>query len=106
MARRLVALREEGYGDDDFTRMGIAVGDLERLRRSERDGGDFDLALVTDAMIDSLFVAGDPAACREKMRAVAATAKRHGFQQLMFSELGPDIGQGLELLCGEILPGL
>ena len=34
------------------------------------------------------------------------TAQDHGFQQLMFSELGPDVAESLQLLCEEIVPAL
>ncbi len=106
VARRIVALREEGYGDDHYRNLGIDPSDIDRLQESERRGGDFDLTLVNGAMIDALFVAGSPAECREKLARVAALAGRHGFQQLMFSELGPDLGHGLRLLCDQILPSL
>jgi len=108
VARRIVGLREEGYGGDDFQQLGIDAADLDRLQQAERASGAFDdhLDLVTDSMIDALFVAGDPAQCREKMTAVCAMARAHGFRQLMFSELGPDPRLGLKLLCDEILPVL
>ena len=106
VARRIVALREEGYSDDDYRKLEIDPSDIDRLQTSERRSGDFDLALVNDAMIDALFVTGTPAECREKLAQVTATARHHGFQQLMFSELGPDLDQGLRLLCDEILPSL
>lgn len=106
VARRIVALREEGYTDDDYRKLAIEPADIDRLVESERRGGDFDPALVTDAMIDALFVSGSPAACREKMVQIAAMAERHGYGQLMFSELGPDVHEGLRLLCDEVLPSL
>ena len=106
VARRIVALREEGYSDDDYRKLAIDPADIDRLAESERRRGDFDAALVTDAMIDALFVTGTPAECRRKMHQVAAMARRHGFQQLMFSELGPDLELGLRLLCDDILPSL
>ena len=106
VARRIVALREEGYSDDDYRKLAIAPADIDRLLESERRSGDFDLALVTDAMIDALFVTGDPAECVEKMTQVTAMAAQHGFHQLMFSELGPDLEQGLRLLCDKIMPSL
>lgn len=106
VARRIVALREEGYTDDDYRKLAIDPGGIDRLLESERRNGDFDLALVSDAMIDALFVTGSPAECTEKMKRVAAMAVQHGFQQLMFSELGPDLEQGLRLLCDKILPSL
>ena len=106
VARRLVALREEGYTDEDFKRLGIDPAQLDAVQASEKRNGQFDEHLVSDAMIDALFVAGSPAECREKMKEVAAIARQHGFQQLMFSELGPDLDEGLRLLCDEILPTL
>ena len=108
MAGRIVSLREGGYVDDDYRKLGIAPADVDRLQEAEKSGGearDYP-ELVTDAMIDAIFVAGDPVHCREKMIEVCAMARTHGFQQLMFSELGPDLKQGLRLLCDEILPFL
>ncbi len=106
VARRIVALREEGYSDDDYRKLAIDPAGIDRLLESERTSGDFDLALVSDAMIDALFVTGAPAECREKLAQVADMAAHHGFQQLMFSELGPDLEQGLRLLYDKILPSL
>ena len=108
VASRMIGLQEGGYGDCDFHKLGIAPANQNRLQQAENaggSGGDY-LDLVTDAMIDAIFVAGDPAGCREKMTEVCAIARSHGFQQLMFSEFGPDLEQGLKLLCDEILPGL
>jgi alkanesulfonate monooxygenase SsuD/methylene tetrahydromethanopterin reductase-like flavin-dependent oxidoreductase (luciferase family) len=108
VARRIVSLRESGYSDEDYRRLGIESAEIDRLLAAESGSGGFDehLELVSDAMIDALFVAGDPVQCREKMREVCAAARAHGFEQLMFSELGPDLNQALRLLCDEILPHL
>ncbi len=108
VAVRVVSLREGGYDDDDIRRLGIDPADLDRLHAVEKGGGVLEdrLDLVTDSMIDAIFVAGTPAQCREKMQEVCVMARTHGFQQLMFSELGPDLHQGLRLLCDEILPHL
>jgi alkanesulfonate monooxygenase SsuD/methylene tetrahydromethanopterin reductase-like flavin-dependent oxidoreductase (luciferase family) len=108
VAGRIVSLREGGYNDDDYRKLEIASADVDRLQEAERSGGEAGdhPELVTDAMVDAIFVAGDPAHCREKMIEVCAMARTHGFQQLMFSELGPDLKQGLRLLCDEILPSL
>jgi alkanesulfonate monooxygenase SsuD/methylene tetrahydromethanopterin reductase-like flavin-dependent oxidoreductase (luciferase family) len=105
VARRIVALREEGYSDGDYRKLGIDPEDITRLQQSEREG-EFDLRRVTDPMIDALFVTGSPDECRQKMTEIAATAAHHGFEQLMFSELGPDLELGLRLLCDRILPSL
>jgi alkanesulfonate monooxygenase SsuD/methylene tetrahydromethanopterin reductase-like flavin-dependent oxidoreductase (luciferase family) len=108
VAGRMVGMREHGYDDGDFRRMGIDPADVDRLRKAEHPTRGFDdhMDLVTDAMIDALFVTGDPAQCREKMREVCTMARAHGFEQLMFSELGPDLNVALRILCDDILPAL
>jgi alkanesulfonate monooxygenase SsuD/methylene tetrahydromethanopterin reductase-like flavin-dependent oxidoreductase (luciferase family) len=107
VAGRIVSLRESGY-DADYGKLGVDPADVDRLQAAEKSGRPVDdyLDLVTDAMVDGIFVAGDPAHCREKMAGVCTMARAHGFQQLMFSELGPDLKQGLRLLCDKILPSL
>ncbi|MEO8442833.1 MAG: LLM class flavin-dependent oxidoreductase [Betaproteobacteria bacterium] len=106
VAGRIVSLREGGCSDDDFRKLGIDPVDVGRLQAAEKSGrpaGDFP-ELVTDAMIDAIFVAGSPAHCREKMSEVCAMARAYGYGQLMFSELGPDLKQGLRLLCDKLIP--
>ncbi len=107
VAGRIVSLRESGY-NADYGKLGIDTADVDRLQAAEQSGRPIHdyLDLVTEAMVDGIFVAGDPAHCREKMTGVCAMARAHGYQQLMFSELGPDLKQGLRLLCDKILPSL
>ena len=106
--RRILGLRRRGYSPDEMNRLGVAVEDVGLLERADQEGAgrtQFE-GLVTEAMIDAICVAGDPAFCKEQMREISKTAQAHGFQQLMFSELGPDVSESLELLCDEILPVL
>ena len=108
VAGRIVSLREGGCSDDDLRRLSIDPADVDRLQAAEQSGrpaGDFP-ELVTEAMVDAIFVAGDPDQCRERMADVCTMARDHGFTQLMFSELGPDLEQGLKFLCDGILPSL
>jgi alkanesulfonate monooxygenase SsuD/methylene tetrahydromethanopterin reductase-like flavin-dependent oxidoreductase (luciferase family) len=103
---RIRSFRKRGYTDEDFRSLGIEPRDVDRLEEADRNGAaraDF-APLVTDAMIDAIFVAGDPASCREQMQEVCATVRTHGFHQIMFSELGPDAPAALKLLTDEILP--
>jgi alkanesulfonate monooxygenase SsuD/methylene tetrahydromethanopterin reductase-like flavin-dependent oxidoreductase (luciferase family) len=48
-------------------------------------------SLVTDAMVDALAVAGDPAACRERFAAYEAA----GFDELILAVEAPDIERSL-----------
>lgn len=105
---RVLSLRHRGYSDEDIGHAGVPIADLDAFEEAYNQGAPREqlAGLVTDPMIDAIFVAGDPAYCRERMSAVTALAKANGFDQLMFSELGPDPSEGLKILCEEILPDL
>ena len=86
----------------------MTLPDVQRLDEAERNGAsekEFD-ALVTDAMVDAIFIAGAPGDCVERMLEVRDTARAQGFGQLMFSELGPDVDEAMALLCGQVIPAL
>jgi alkanesulfonate monooxygenase SsuD/methylene tetrahydromethanopterin reductase-like flavin-dependent oxidoreductase (luciferase family) len=105
-ASRMLSLRGRGYTAEDFGKLGIDPKDVDRIEAGRDKGASReDLApLATDPMIDAIFVAGSPAECREKMAAVIAMARSNGFNQLMFSELGPDPDEALRLLSESVLP--
>ena len=106
--RRTLNLRRRGYTPEDIQQLGVTTEDVDLLDVAEKGGASaaqFD-NLVTDQVIDAIHVAGDPAYCRDRMVEVAKVAEEHGFQQLMFSELGPDVHESLHLLCDEILPAI
>ena len=106
--RRLLNLRWRGFTPEDIQRLGVTPREVDCLEKADREGASpaqFD-HLVTDTMIDAIYVAGDPAYCREQMVEVHKTAQDQGFQQLMFSELGPNADESTRLLCDEIIPNL
>lgn len=106
--RRVLNLHRRGYGPEEIMRLGITPEEVNRLDAADRDRSSSHAfgELVTDAMIDGVFVTGEPGECIEKMKEVHTLARGNGFQQLMFSELGPDVKESLQLLCDEILPAL
>jgi alkanesulfonate monooxygenase SsuD/methylene tetrahydromethanopterin reductase-like flavin-dependent oxidoreductase (luciferase family) len=105
VATRIVGLFQRGYTSEEYERSGIPTADVERLFEAVQGGAAPAILaeLVTDPMIDALFVAGDPARCREQLVEVSEIARAYGFRQLMFSELGPD---SMRLLCDELVPNL
>ncbi len=107
-ARRTLGLRKRGYTDDDLLRLGISPDDVDALERAYQAGGPFaDFSdLVTDAMIDASYIAGDPAYCAERMAEFAEIVHEHHFQQVIFSELGPDPVAAVKLIADHVLPGL
>ena len=107
-AHRVLNMYRQGYTHEDIENLGVALPDVQRLDEGERLGatGKALDELVTDSMVDAIFIAGTPGECLERMVEVKDTAQSQGFGQLMFSELGPDVDEALSLLCGEILPSL
>jgi alkanesulfonate monooxygenase SsuD/methylene tetrahydromethanopterin reductase-like flavin-dependent oxidoreductase (luciferase family) len=105
---RMLNLYRRSYTDDDLERLGVSAESMAMLDRAEGGGASSQeiLELTTDAMVDAIYVAGEPGECRERMVEVRETAEQYGFGQLMFSELGPDADESLRLLCDEILPAL
>ena len=106
--RRVLNMYRQGYTREDIEPLGVALADIERLDHADRNGAteaEFD-ALVTDSMIDAIFIAGTPGDCIERMLEVRDTAREQGFGQLMYSELGPDVDEALALLCDEVIPAL
>ena len=105
---RVLNMYRQGYTHEDIERMGVAIADIERLDVAEKNGATeaaFD-ALVTDGMVDAIFIAGAPGDCAERMVEIRDTARAQGFTQLMFSELGPDVDEAVSLLCDEVAPAL
>lgn len=105
---RVLSLLNLGYTADDFRRMGVEPADVERLRAAGAAGASQEqqAALVTEPMLEALFVAGDVVYCREKMAEVSQLLRAHGFEQIMFSEMGEDAVAATRLCCEQLLPVL
>lgn len=105
---RLMGYRRRGFTDADFLTLGVAPRGIDELEAARARGlpreelGEY----VTDAMVDAIFVAGEPGACREPIGEVCAMAHEHGFYQVMFSELGPNPAEAIDLLRKEIIPAI
>ena len=107
-ARRTLGLRKRGYTDDDLVQLGINPDDVDVLDRIyQKDGpfADFS-AHVTDGMIDASYIAGSPDHCAERIAEFAEIVHQHHFEQVIFSELGPDPVVAIELLADRVLPAL
>lgn len=105
---RILAMYRQGYTHEDIESLGVAIPDVERLDEVEKrraDPREF-RSMVTDSMVDAMFIAGTPGECLERMLAVRDTAQKQGFSQLMFSELGPDVDEAVSLLCDHIVPNM
>lgn len=103
---RCVSLRRRGYSEDELVRLGIDSRDVAVLDRWAEEPYSVDAFVDPEAMIDACFVAGDTGFCAERLESIARAAEGLGFDQLMFSELGPDPRASLDLLGERILPTL
>ena len=105
---RVLNMYRQGYTHEEIERMGVAVADIEQLNQAEKRGATAEefASLVTDSMVDAIFIAGTPGDCLERMLEVRDAARQQGFGQLMFSELGPDVDEAMTLLCNEVIPPL
>ncbi len=106
--QRVLNMYRRGYTHEDIRNLGVDLADIQLLDQADKDGvspDGFD-RLVTDSMIDAIFVAGRPEDCLPRLREVQDTAQEQGFHQMMYSELGPDVDEAMTLLCDEVIPEL
>jgi hypothetical protein len=54
-------------------------------------------------MVDAVFNAGEPGACRERLTEVARVSAALEIDQLMFSEVGPSPASAIPLLLEEVV---
>ncbi len=88
--------------------LGIDPADIDRVGEAWSRGATRVEAakLVTDAMVDAMFIAGDVRECRERIVEVCEASAAYGFDQLSFSKLGPDTREAIQLLAREVLPAI
>ena len=105
---RVLNMYRQGYSHEDIQKLGVNLEDVANLDEADKAGVSpkgFD-ALVTDDMVDAIFIAGEPGDCLERMVEIYGIAQSQGFHQVMFSELGPDVDEAIGLLVDEIIPAL
>ena len=105
---RVLNMYRQGYSQEDIESLGVKLEDVRKLDEADKSGVSakgFE-ALVTDDMVDAIFIAGEPEDCLERMIEIHKIAQSQGFHQLMFSELGPDVDEALRLLIADIIPSL
>jgi 5,10-methylenetetrahydromethanopterin reductase len=98
----LIHLRKVGYSTEDFHRMRVDPERVDRLVHGYHEGVPQTVIadMVTDEMIDATTIAGDGESCRERILTIFKVAAEHGFEQVMFSKLGPDYSEAISLLAG------
>jgi 5,10-methylenetetrahydromethanopterin reductase len=83
---------------------GIGLDEQDAVRRAFREKGEAEaIKHVTDKMIDTFTVAGDVEHCVKKCRQFIEA----GVTQVLFGDpFGADPVQGLETICGQVVPAV
>lgn len=87
-------------------RLGLDLGRIASVRAAFAAGGTVEQVaeLVSDDMIDAIFVAGTPGECRERVRRYLFEAAARDFDHVVLAKLGPDYEEALNLLGEELIP--
>jgi alkanesulfonate monooxygenase SsuD/methylene tetrahydromethanopterin reductase-like flavin-dependent oxidoreductase (luciferase family) len=103
----LAVLQEMGLTEDDFMKLGIQPEDWTRLKEALTKGATREevVALVTDAMVDGTFIAGDIGSCKARILEACQAAADYGFERVSFAKVGPDHKEGMRLLA-DLLPSI
>jgi alkanesulfonate monooxygenase SsuD/methylene tetrahydromethanopterin reductase-like flavin-dependent oxidoreductase (luciferase family) len=94
--------------DPVLERLGIDVERVQTVRTAFSRGGTVEqvAGLVTDDMVDAIFVAGTPDECVDRLRPYLDEATTHGFDHVLLAKLGPDYGEAINILGSGILPAI
>jgi 5,10-methylenetetrahydromethanopterin reductase len=80
----------------------VSAEDIEPVLSAFGQGGlEAATAAVSDALVDKLAIAGNPAYCRDRLREYASVGLR---LPIAYQVLGPDPFLGMELIAREFLP--
>ena len=93
---------------DDFVKVGVDPDEISRVTKALEKGATREeaVALVPDAMVDAIFIAGDLNTCQDRIAEACQAAADLGIAQVSFAKLGPDCREAIRLLSRDILPML
>lgn len=97
-----------GFSDEEFAALGVDRQRVIEIKKAFEAGGTIEevSALVTDAMVDSGFIAGTPSQCIERLEEMCGYAQEYGFDQICLSKLGPLYDEAITVLSRDLLPSL
>ena len=107
VAHSMVGL-DQTLGPEELAALHIDSERIERLRQRFASGATIEQAqeLVDDRMVEAYYLAGTPDEVVPAALDVAARAAEQGIDQVIFSKLGPDYDEALDIIRQDILPRL
>jgi alkanesulfonate monooxygenase SsuD/methylene tetrahydromethanopterin reductase-like flavin-dependent oxidoreductase (luciferase family) len=97
-----------GFTAEEYGKMGVTREQVLSLKRAFEAGATVEEAskLVTEHMVKTYYAAGRPEEVRDQIIELLAAAERLGYDHVAFAKLGPDYEEAIELLAGQVVPGL
>jgi alkanesulfonate monooxygenase SsuD/methylene tetrahydromethanopterin reductase-like flavin-dependent oxidoreductase (luciferase family) len=108
IAHMLLVLDAMGFSEADYGRLGIEPASVREIKQAFAEDQTIETVapMISDAMVDSGFVAGTPEQCRAALEELCAHAQEYGFDQICLAKLGPDYPEAIEILARDLLPGI
>jgi alkanesulfonate monooxygenase SsuD/methylene tetrahydromethanopterin reductase-like flavin-dependent oxidoreductase (luciferase family) len=110
VAHSVVSLKVAQFTPQDFERVGIDPERVDRLQEAFTSGGGITIEeasrFVDDKMIDAYYLAGTPEEVVPPLIDLVRDLGKLGIDEIAFSKLGYDYGEGLELIAKEVIPHL
>jgi alkanesulfonate monooxygenase SsuD/methylene tetrahydromethanopterin reductase-like flavin-dependent oxidoreductase (luciferase family) len=108
VAHSVVSLKVAQFTQQDFEKVGIDPERVDRLQEAFTKGGGVTIEeasrLVDDRMIDAYYLAGTPEEVTPPLINLVRELGQLGIEEIAFSKLGYDYGEGLELIAKEVIP--
>jgi alkanesulfonate monooxygenase SsuD/methylene tetrahydromethanopterin reductase-like flavin-dependent oxidoreductase (luciferase family) len=110
VAHSVVSLKVAGLTQQEFEKVGIDPGRLDRLQEAFTRGGGITIEeasqMVDDRMIDAYYLAGTPEEVVPPLINLVRELGELGIEEIAFSKLGYDYVDALELIAKEVIPHL
>jgi alkanesulfonate monooxygenase SsuD/methylene tetrahydromethanopterin reductase-like flavin-dependent oxidoreductase (luciferase family) len=108
VAHSIISLKVANFTREDFAQLGVDPDRVDRLDRMFSEGATIEEAahVVDDKMISAYYLAGTPEEVAPAAIRLAKELENYGIDELVFSKIGPDYGESLDLLGTEVLPHL
>ena len=108
VAHSIVSLKVLNFSSEEFEQLGIDPDRVDRLEKMFAAGATIEEAahLVDDKMISAYYLAGTPEDVAPAAISLAKELQAYGINELVFSKMGPDYAESLDLLASEVLPYL
>ena len=108
VAHSIVSLKVLNFSKQEFEQLGIDADRVDQLDKMFTAGATIEEAahLVDDKMISAYYLAGTPEDVAPGAISLAKELEAYGVNELVFSKMGPDYAESLDLLASEVLPHL